>query len=235
MPKKTKLMISPCDYEAAKYAILNWHYSKVMPCGKLVKYGVWENDKFIGAIVFSRGACPRLGFTYNLKQNEICELVRVALRKHKTPVSQIVSITLKTLRKTQSLRLVVSYADIDIGHSGIIYQAMNWIYTGITNKGGLQGYMIEGKYQHNRTISGQRAKFKKTAAELFEGKNISNVYTKGKHKYLYPFDKLMRKQIEPLRKPYPKRPVSEKVSRTANQPGIGGSIPTTGLNGRKVK
>ena len=34
--------------------------------------------------------------------------------------------------------------------------------------------------------------------------NAAEFHTKGKRKYLMPMDKKMRKQIEPLRKPYPK-------------------------------
>ena len=69
--EKIKLLIAPCSHEAAKYAVMNWHYSKTMPIGKLVKYGVWENDKFVGCVIFGRGASPHIGDLYGLKQNEI--------------------------------------------------------------------------------------------------------------------------------------------------------------------
>lgn len=39
---------------------------------------------------------------------------------------------------------------------------------------------------------------------MFIDKNAVEFITKGKRKYLMPMDKKMRKQIEPLRKPYPK-------------------------------
>ena len=47
-----------CSYEAAKYAVEHWHYSHSLPIGKLVKIGVWEDDQFIGAVVFGYGANP---------------------------------------------------------------------------------------------------------------------------------------------------------------------------------
>ena len=74
------LELKPINYALAKYAVMNWHYSKAMPTGKLVKIGVYENKKFIGCILYGRGLIPLKGFhkQFNLKLNEICELVRVA-------------------------------------------------------------------------------------------------------------------------------------------------------------
>ncbi|MEM7738704.1 MAG: protein Mom, partial [Deinococcota bacterium] len=95
---KPKLKLAWCSYEAAKYACENWHYSQSVPAGKLVKVGVWEDGKFIGCIIFSRGANNNIGKPYQLKQTEICELTRVALTQHKTPVSKMLAIALRMLR-----------------------------------------------------------------------------------------------------------------------------------------
>lgn len=58
---KVKLKVAFCSYEAAKYACQNYHYSKTIPASKLVKIGVWENEKFIGAVIFGLGANNNLG------------------------------------------------------------------------------------------------------------------------------------------------------------------------------
>lgn len=50
MPDQTDLKIDFCSHEGAKHACLYWHYARAMPVGKLVKIGVWENKKFIGAV-----------------------------------------------------------------------------------------------------------------------------------------------------------------------------------------
>ena len=42
------LVVAPCSYGAAKYAVMNWHYSRRMPVSPLVRYGVWEDDEFVG-------------------------------------------------------------------------------------------------------------------------------------------------------------------------------------------
>lgn len=56
----TSLKLARVSYKAAKYAVEKWHYSRAMPSGKLIKYGVWEDSKFIGVIIFERGANPTM-------------------------------------------------------------------------------------------------------------------------------------------------------------------------------
>ena len=69
------LRLDYCDFKAAKFACLNWHYSKAVPAGKLVKVGVWENDKFIGCVLFGRGANNNMHKAFGLKVTECCELI----------------------------------------------------------------------------------------------------------------------------------------------------------------
>jgi len=141
---KSILKIDWATHEAAKYACLNWHYSKTIPVGKLVKIGVWENNKFVGVVIFGRGANKSLGTPYNLLQTECCELVRIALTKHITPVSRIMSIAIKLLKNIhKDLKLIISFADGEQNHHGGIYQANNWVYVGKTNSA--DEYLYKGK------------------------------------------------------------------------------------------
>jgi hypothetical protein len=78
----SKLKLDWCSFDAAKYACKSWHYSKCVPAGKLVKIGVWENEKFIGCVLYGLGATPNLSKPYGLTMTECCELVRVALTTH---------------------------------------------------------------------------------------------------------------------------------------------------------
>lgn len=105
-------------HKAAKHAVENWHYSRVLPVPPLVKIGVWEAEKFAGVVLFSRGANNNLLKPFGLKQTEGCELTRVALRDHKTPVSRIIRIALNFLRESNAgMQLVVSFADYFRGPS----------------------------------------------------------------------------------------------------------------------
>lgn len=217
------LHLDSCSFKAAKYAVEHWHYSKCLPVTKKNYIGVWENERFIGVVIFSLGGSPHMGAPYGLKMFEYLELARVALTKHQSFVSRIISIAIKKVKsRYPKIRLIISYADINEGHLGGIYQAGNWIYTGKSSKTTI--YKYGGKYVHSRTLGVQWGEKKNIDRSKLKKRIIE-----GKHRYLYPLDKKMRKQIEALRQPYPKRPVSEKVSRSADQPKDGGSIPTTGL------
>lgn len=127
----TNLRIDWATHAAAKFACEHFHYSKSLPAGKSVKVGAWEDDQFIGVVIFSRGATQHIGSPYGLTQKECCELTRVALTKHKSFVSEILAKALKFLKeKSPNIQLVVSYADVEQNHHGGIYQATNWVYEG---------------------------------------------------------------------------------------------------------
>jgi len=191
---KPELKIDWATHEAAKHACLHWHYSKCLPAGKLVKVGAWENGKFIGVVIFGSGANPNMPKSYGLTHDQVCELVRVALSKHVTPVSKIVAIAMRFLKKkSPSLRLIVSYADPLQGHHGGVYQAGNWIYKGKS----LSALKIwyNGKWSHSKTVN----------TSSIDKSNLAKKMVPGKHTYLMPLDKSMKEQIEHLSKPYPKR------------------------------
>ena len=198
------LLITPCSHDAAKYAVMNWHYSQQMPIGKLINYGVWENEVYIGAVIYGRGASPELGSAYGLTQIECCELVRVALNKHEASVSQIVAQTIKTLKESNpGLRLIVSFADPERDHKGIIYQAMNWIYCGQSSPS--KEYYYKGKWFHSRMLRptgfGTVPEIAKLSKE--QQKQLPIREMKGKYRYIYPLDKAMRRKVDKLRLPYP--------------------------------
>lgn len=200
----TELRVAPCSHEAAKHAVLTWHYSRRMPAGKVIQFGVWENGSFIGAVLFGRGANNNLGEAYGLDATEVCELVRVALTQHRSHVSQIVAVCLSKLRASNpGLRLVVSYADPNHQHHGGIYQAGNWIYSGATAK---DAKFIDsaGREWHSRLISSSGTKRQfgavKKVPRPSECKRIDLL---GKYRYLMPLDKAMRRRVSKLALPYP--------------------------------
>lgn len=197
---KAKLLIAPCEHKASKFAVLNWHYSAKMPVGKLTLFGAWEDDKFVGSLVFGRGATSQIGAPFDLKQSEICELVRVAFKRHKIEITRCVSVALKMLKKrTPSMRLVVSYADPLHGHDGGIYRGGNWIYLGQT--AGAVQYFNGVRWMHARELtSGSWAKKRWTKEQI---KAMPKRELPGKHKYAMPLDAAMRVVVERMRVDFP--------------------------------
>lgn len=227
------MKIDWATHEAAKYACLHWHYSKSMPTPPIVKIGVYEDEKFIGCVLFSRCANNNLGNPYGLKQTEVCELTRVALNQHRTQVSRIIAIALKFIKKKETgLRLCVSFADPNEGHHGGIYQAGGWIYSGKSNS--TPKYKTkDGKILHQRQVSkvGYKPQYG-TIRRVPKQSDCEVLPQLDKHRYLMPLDDEMRKQIEPLRKPYPKR-VTKATS--GDQLEGGGAIPTHALQNKRDK
>ena len=203
---RPELRVDWCSYQAARYAVEKWHYSGSMPTPPVTCIGVWESGKYIGCVIFSRGANKNLGSFAGLTQTQVCELTRVALSRHESPVSQVVSIAIKFLHeKSPGLRLIVSYADPNQGHIGGIYQAGNWIYVGETPDSHLYKDS-RGRVWHQRQVSvtGVKPQYGELrhVPKIGECEKIPQL---GKHRYLYPLDRAMRRQIAPLAQPYPKR------------------------------
>ncbi len=226
---KHDLKIDWATHEAAKYACVNWHYSKSIPAGKLVKVGAWENGKYIGCVLFARGATPNLGKPYGLNQTQCVELVRVALTAHKNPVSRIMALAVKFLKKSnEGVKLIVSFADKSQGHHGGIYQACNWIYNGQGSPA--KFYMIKGKLTHPRSI-GSRGYSQNIEGAKKLDKNAKAVIVPGKYRYLMPLDKNTKDAIMPMAKPYPKR---DKQATSSDQLESGGAAPTVTLQSQGV-
>ena len=202
---KADLRIDWATHAAAKYACENWHYSKSVPVPPLVKVGAWEDGKFIGVVIFSRGASSNLMKPYGLGQDEGCELTRISMTSHKTPVSRVVRLAMQFLkRNSPELRLIVSFADPQYGHHGGIYQAGNWIYVGDTAKG--KEYWRDGKRLHSRQVSEKGWNIQQgVKRKTVKPSECKIVDTNGKHRYLMPLDADMKARIMPLAKPYPKR------------------------------
>ena len=197
-----------------------------MPSPPTVRIGVWENNKFIGVIIFSRGASSNIGKPFKLNQNEIVELTRIALKSHQTPVTKFLSIAIKMLKKhSPGIKLIVSYADPNQGHLGKIYQASNWIYTGQTVKTTLY-FDKTGKKFHSRQVSEKG--FNKQYGERRtcpKPSQLRHVRQLGKHKYLYPLDNLVKSSILKYKKEYPKCELSLTAEQSSLQKKSEGSTP----------
>lgn len=225
------LKIDWATHEAAKFACENWHYSKCMPVNKLVKVGAWENGIFIGVIIFSPGASSSLGKRYGLGKQEVCELTRIALKQHENPVSKILSIAIKFLKKSNpKLKMIISFADPRQNHHGGIYQATNWLYEGTCEPGGAYEYLINGKWTHQRSA---KMKFGYVGKKLIKNKKLEVRKPSLKHRYLYLLDKELKLKLNI--KPYPKRVSSVESGTTSFQEVRGGESPTDTLQLKAVR
>jgi hypothetical protein len=226
-----RLHLAFCSHAAAKYSVARWHYSRRMPKSKLVRIGVWEDDKFCGSIIYGLGANRHIARPFGLEDHQVCELVRVALAPgRKYPTSKCVAISLRMLRQqSPGLKLVVSYADLAQSHLGILYQAVGFYYIGYSD----QSYIrVLGKIEHPRTLWDRYGRQGQSIPWLQEhvDPRADRVPMAPKLKYVFPLDRKLRRELEEIALPYPKSAAEVRPDDTPGvQPGEGGLRPTQPL------
>ena len=96
---------------------------------------------------------------------------------------------------TIRLRLIISFADTEQGHDGIIYQAGNWLYLGTTPPDKFP--IIDGVKRHPRTLSDM---IKRGIVE--KRSDIEHIETKPKHRYGYVLDSTIKDNIKEFVVPF---------------------------------
>ncbi|MBQ1429947.1 MAG: protein Mom [Kiritimatiellae bacterium] len=217
------MRLAVANRKAIEYACLHFHYAKRVPQNTFGINVYNDKDEWCGVVLYGLGASMHIGKPYGLFMGECVELVRVALNGKQEHTSQVVSASLKFLKKhCPCVRLVVSFADCDQNHLGTIYQATNWIYVGTHMKDEKDGsWMVHGRRVHSRTIShwvknrgGLRGLSREQFIHKFYDKDAVECTTKGKRKYLMPLDKRLKKMLKPLARAYPKGKGWIKIDRS---------------------
>ena len=220
------MILKRASKKAILYSTKNFHYSKTSPALSGTAYSVFNNNKeWCGCIIYGSGGNPYLGKKYGFTGGEFFELTRMALNGKQESTSKALAISLRLIKKDcPSLKIIISYADKGQNHSGIIYQATNWYYVEESESSSTEFY-YKGKWVHSRTMGEIARRYN------YNLKSIQRRKSSGKYKYLYPLNKQIRKQIERIAKPYPKKicPTGENVSHLAYQQEVVGSHPSVGL------
>ena len=190
--------------EEVRYACKNFHYTHAVPACKY-SYSIFNGEGlWCGVVIYSSGASPQLGKKYGLFQGEFLELVRVALNGKQESTSKAVALTLRKLRKdAPKVRLIISFADTEQGHAGTIYQATNWMYVGKMD--GAPMFVVNGKRYHYKSCIGKGWKNSEKWLRDHVDPNAKEVRGGDKHKYLYFFDRKLKKEFTNLSQPYPKK------------------------------
>ena len=136
-----------------------WHYSDYVNIQAKHTFCLFKNGKFdipemIGVCIYTRPAGPSAGQTYYPEApDKVLELRRLCLIDDtpKNTESFFVGRTLRWLRQNTGWEFVISYADEEQGHKGVIYKASNFKSLGKTSPG--KKLEVDGKSFHIRTLS----------------------------------------------------------------------------------
>jgi hypothetical protein len=136
-----------------------WHYSDYVNIQAkhtfcLFREGNFGIPKMVGVCIYTRPAGPTAGQSYYPEApDKVLELRRLCLidSTPKNAESYFVSRTIKWLKQNTDWEFILSYADMEQGHTGVIYRASNFEYVGVTGVG--KTLEVDGKRFHIRTLS----------------------------------------------------------------------------------
>lgn len=148
---KDNYYVNCVNFNDCKEWLLYKHYAHRIPSISFA-FGLFTKDKIlVGVCTYGRPVAHSLvkNAFQGHYQEDFLELNRLCVNDGlpKNTLSFFVSQTLKLLPKP---KVIVSYADTSQNHHGYIYQATNWIYTGLSVK--FKDYMVKG-YEHLHSSS----------------------------------------------------------------------------------
>lgn len=134
--------------------LLKKHYARRIPSISYA-FGLYDNKDILqGVCTYGKPPSNSLcdGICGKEHSQYVYELNRLVVNEGliKNALSYFVSQTLKKLPKNL---ILVSYADTSQNHHGYIYQATNWVYTGLSDK--RTEWRAVGSNKHSKTICEQ--------------------------------------------------------------------------------
>jgi hypothetical protein len=167
-----KIIVKKTDKSSAEEMIVKYHYSRKFSLCQIA-YGIFYitdkqykfidavEEKLIGVVVYSQpaGRSAASSISDLIKVDECMELIRLVILDGygKNIESYCISQSFKLLQKEfPEIKCVISYADNEAGHCGIIYQAANFLYQGNSEIALMPNYSISltnnpYKWMHSRT------------------------------------------------------------------------------------
>lgn len=149
---ETEYEVRRIEPKETHWFLLNIHYAKRLPSISYA-YGLVRNGELVGVITYGKPPSKTLcegvcGVEYS---PIVLELNRLCLRDNKpNEASRLVGKSLALLPRPS---VVVSFADSAQDHTGYIYQATNFLYTGLSTK--RNEWAVKGmEHLHSKTLSG---------------------------------------------------------------------------------
>lgn len=163
--------------------IMGVHYAQRM-CPISHAFGLFDGHKMVGVVTYGTPASSPLkeGVCGEAWYGSVLELNRLCCNQGKNFCSILVGRSLALLPKPS---IVVSYADTSMGHVGYVYQATNFIYTGLSAK--RTDWNIEGIESHGYTVADKSRGMENRAQWMREtfGDRFSLKDRPRKHRYVF--------------------------------------------------
>lgn len=179
-----------CDRKHIKDFIEVNHYSgSINGCISDICFALYRDMELIGAMFYGKLAMANQYKRFSDNIDDVIELRRLCCIDDtpKNTESYFIGKTLKWIKKNTDIKIIVSYADAEYNHSGIIYKASNFEYYGF--KDGAKVIEYNGKLFHDKSIrtyyKGELKPFAKKLKDALDSGEAFYKNTKGKHCYVY--------------------------------------------------
>jgi len=179
-----KFDIRKIDHKTAKLWVETWHYSRRIPTGKNISFGVFADENLYAVIVYGIGVNPYQAKFLKVKQVlEIKRMCRSEPPIHEYPLSKFISATIKLVRKEFSCDCIVAFADPEQGHEGTVYKASNFKLHGVTNP---EWHLVDanGEKRHRRYAFRHSRRHGVSVAESRELLGVQRVKTQPKYRWV---------------------------------------------------
>ena len=199
------LQLIPISHIEARNLLVPNHYLHSLPGGTKLSLGIFLNSRLLGALTFGVG--PYLGYKIvdDASPDDVVTLTRLWLYDElpSNSESKVLGIALRSLKRDPSLKFVLAYSDPSAGHSGTIYQATNWLYTGRSSATPL--YEIgDGILHHSRSLAHSLGSHS-IRYLTSQGIDVKTVPQSAKHRYIYFLDPSWSSRLSVSILPYPKK------------------------------
>ena len=198
------MQVIKLDKKTCEYFVSKKHYTR-KPSIFWAGFGLVENDLITGVVVYGQPSPAIQKHAFMDRAFRLYELSRLVIQsKTKNAASFLVGRSLRMLEPKPCA--VVSYADMQQQHCGIVYQATNWLYTGSTVSHDNM-YLVDGVKTHPMTL---RDRGITDPARWAKENRIQTVKPEKKHRYFYlvgsKYEKkaMLEKLRYPILKEYPK-------------------------------
>lgn len=195
--------VIPIDKATAELFVKKKHYSRRASVF-LAAFGLEIGGKIEGVVVYGMPSPAVNRHAFRDRDFRLYELSRLVVQtKERNAASILVG---RSLQMLPAPCAVVSYADTEQGHSGIIYQATNWTYTGATVSHD-HLYMIDGERLHPMALRDRGITDPKRWAK---DHGIETVRPSPKHRYFFSIGdrrqrrSIMNRLVYPVVHEYPK-------------------------------
>ena len=201
------MQVVPLTKAQATEFVVAKHYAKRLSIF-WAAFGLVIDGMIEGVAVYGQPSAPIQKHAFKNRDFKLYDLGRLVIQ---TEAPNAASFLLgRSLQMLEKPCAVVTYADSEWGHAGIIYQATNWLYTGAT-KSHDHAYLVDGVRTHPMTLRDRGILDPKRWARE---NGIETVPPQEKHRYFFFVGdrrqrKVMRsKLVYPAVTQYPKLPKS---------------------------